>query len=388
MRYFAWLLRPPRWLVGIGALAGAAVFIVATVLSFLPFEPSDASRSSVTVPVLLFVAATLVLPATRAFAAGFMVALVLATFADAKATRHWWAPMRGLVMRVTRPMRERQAREEHLAAWLAQNRGQSLRVSDALVLLSNLRGSCLGPLTRGDSGLGVPADLDGLLAYPMCEPYRTSTRREQLEWPQRYFEGDTGWRWEFERIAQPTLNAGPNFRVVLRPDSLLEHAGPVVEETGDGRIRVRERDGAPWHMVSTPVPTMRRIRECVLRAAAMADSAGDTTALFEYLADGYYARKACREISVTSSTTRDNGDRVLDIVPRSRPGQERAETGVVLFRMVGPRRFEVRGRAWGSRYLLDADGLPHVTTADRDAGVSDPAPERCEEDTSVACTNT
>jgi hypothetical protein len=34
---------------------------------------------------------------------------------------------------------------------------------------------------------------------------------------------------------------------------------------------------------------------------------------------------------------------------------------------------------------FDADGSLHVTTADRDAETSDPAPERCEEDTSVAC---
>jgi hypothetical protein len=384
MRYFAWLLKPPGWLLAVGALVGAGVFIVVSFFAS-PFLTANQPHDEFFPPVMLAAALALLLPAARGFGVGFYASLLIATVAGPFDRGLWWRPIGAMARHATRPMRDRRTARDSTAAWLARHRGRPLEIRGALTLLSNLGDGCLLPLRSDAHGLGVPPDLDGLLNYPRCERFRVTTMRVRAEWPKRYETGDDGWRWTFERLAGSTAAGGPNFRVELRPDSILQHPGPIVEENGDGRVRVRDRDDAPWHVVDTPIPTMRRVRECVLLAAAMAAGEGNTTALFEYLWEGHYANRVCSEIRISSATTRDNGDHVLDVKPFVRFDVPRPPTRVVLFRMVGEKRFEIRGRAWGQRYLLDADGLLHVTTADRDAGVSDPAPEGCEEDTAVAC---
>ena len=373
MRAFRWFLKPPSWFLGATGLVGAMWFIATTFMASPFMRPLEKTVDyDLLARTIVIAAVLLIIPITRGLGLGFFAAFVLGSFNNDLGTRVWWQPFRTWYAEAMRPTREKEKKRGAIEAWMQQHRDEPLDVPDGMFLLENLQSSCL----RGSHA----RDLDELLSQPSCSQYRTTTEREKLEWPRRYIEGDDGWRWHYESLGDS------NYRVVLRPDSALEHAGPVIEMAADGLPRIRENDRSAWHVVYTPVPTLRRVRECVTEAAKMAEAENNTAAKFEFLYEGYYAEHACPEIRMSSSTTRANGDHVVEIKQWSaRPG-ERAFIAVVLFRIVGERRFEVRKETVTRNYLLDADGGLHVTTERRPAELTDPAPLRCEDDSSIPCT--
>lgn len=374
MRAVAWFLKPPPWFLGATGLLGAMWFIVVTFIASPFMRPAEVTIDYDLLGRTIVIAAVAVaIPLTRGLGLGFFAAFVLGSFNNSLGTRIWWQPFRSWYAQATRPAREKQKKQEATAAWMQRYRNGPLDIADAVRLLDQLRSDCLRP--------PLGHDLDEVLSQASCAHHRATTQREKLEWPSRYIEGDDGWRWHYESLGES------NYRIVLRPDSALQHQGPVVETTGDGLARIRDDDRSAWRVIYTPVPTLRRVRECVLAAARLAEAENNTTAKFDYLYEGWYAEHACPEFRMSSATTRENGDHVVQIKRWSpRPG-ERAFVDVVLFRVVGPSRFEVRRASTSRSYLLDADGGLHVTADRRLPETTDPAPARCEEDASLSCTD-
>jgi hypothetical protein len=374
-----WFFKPPVWLLGTSGMLGAIAYIVFTFLS-TPFINASEQQTNYDMlgKVLIFAVLTLVLPLTRGFGLGFFAAMLLGSANSVFGARQWWVPVEARIDQAIRPSRERRLHKDSTAAWFARHRGKELDVYDAAWLLSRVREDCLqGP---------VATNVDDLLSNPRCAIHRTTVQREKLEYPSRYGPGDNGWRWSYERLSDSSASDGPNYHIVLRPDSALEQSGPIVEERADGLARIRKDERSDWHVVSTPIPLMRRVRECVLLAAAMADAEQNTTVVDDYLYYGYYAVRVCRDITMSSSTTTETGDHVVDIKRHPPPNKREFPEGV-LFRPVGKRRFEIRRQTVTRHYLLDADGGLHVTSEKRQAETTDPAPARCEEDTSLPCSD-
>src|SRR4051812_5464273 len=161
MRSFAWLTKPPGWVLAVGALAGAIVFTAASILAS-PWISMRAPSYELLWPLLILAVLTLLLPVTRGFGVGLLAALMISTVFLPAFGRMWWEPVGAVAVYLTRPLREHERIASHKAGWLARYRNQPPKVDDALQLLSNLRSECLRPLRTDEHGLGIPADLDAL----------------------------------------------------------------------------------------------------------------------------------------------------------------------------------------------------------------------------------
>ena len=372
MRAIRWFLKPPPWFLGATALVGAMWFIGVTFVASPFMRPAEKTIDyDLLGRTIIIGAVLLVVPITRGFGLGFFAAFVLGSFNNDLGTRVWWQPFRTWYADAMQPSRDKQKKREATEAWMQAHR-DSLELRHAVFLLEKIQSNCLSR--------SHPPNIDELLTEPSCSPYGRITLREKLEWPARYIQGDDGWRWSYESLGDS------NYRVIIRPDSVLKHKGPEIEMMIDGVARIRNNDQSEWHTVYTPVPTLRRVRECVLNAAAMAETENNKTAKFEFLYYGYYAEHACPEWRMNASTTRGNGDHVVEIKQWSRRPGDLPFVALVLYRVVGERRFEVRKETLTRNYLLDADGGLHVTAERRPAEVTDPPPARCEEDSAIPCT--
>jgi hypothetical protein len=97
-------------------------------------------------------------------------------------------------------------------------------------------------------------------------------------------------------------------------------------------------------------------------------------------------QQACKEWRlVAASAVTSEGDHSYDVSLYPPSNWARITGHTILYRVLSPGHFEIRSGSAIRRYLLDADGNLHLTTADRDAEVSDGPPEACELDITITC---
>jgi hypothetical protein len=122
-------------------------------------------------------------------------------------------------------------------------KGRPLRLEAARDLLGRLSGrDCIGLFFPAES---IPASERDLIAESGCSSDRYFVLGGRDARGVLYGPEDQGWRWTYARLPSQTRLGKPNFRLVARPDPLLEVPGPIVERDGDGRLLIRETDNAP-----------------------------------------------------------------------------------------------------------------------------------------------
>ena len=369
--------------MGFGNLAGAALFLVLTPIMWFVYYTNSPRGAEEPVRLVVGLAAVLLLfRLTRTVGAGFFMGfLALTVLTGGRMTTIWWEELNPPIRRLTQPFsRWFRARTEH-RAWIANRRGYPVDVKDGLMLLSNLHSGCVPSYTR-PPGTPVPADVADIMRRPDCDRFKPFLFDDDAAYPQRYFASDSGWRWQYVRTGQDA-HGEPNFRIVLRPDPQLELPGPILEVTGDGWYRIRESDSAPLRIFATPIPMMRRLRECVMLAASEAARNPRYPVLWEWLSQPSYIHGVCRDLDVRDEQDSPEGDHVTVVRPHGSPDPR--ASAWLHYRALAPDRFEIRARAFGRRYLLDADGTLHAASAAGSGAVTDGPPEPCEIDATVAC---
>lgn len=364
------------------AAIGAAAFVVLTLLA-LAAGLTDLVVSVVIVLVSLAAALlTLWWRATRPLGIGFFAMLLVSTAFEWDFSKIWWITVRSLVVAVTGPYlksaEDRTRDRARLSEWLAVRKGRPLALAPARDLVNRMN-SCVVRIFPDD----VPPTQAELLAEPGCSSHRYWALGERDERSVLHGPDDHGWRWTYERLPGQTRLGGSNYRIVARPDPLLEVPGPIVERDGDGRILIRETEMAPRQTFYTPIPMMKRFRECVIAASR---SRPANTKRWPYLPESSEMQEACKEWRLVASTAITiSGDRsyAVNLYPPS--DSPRTSGHGILYRVLSPGRFELRSSSGLRRFLLDSDGNLHLTTENRDAEVSDGPPEPCELDITIAC---
>ena len=319
----------------------------------------------------------LIHPRTRKTAIAFILTFAVLTPFEPRFTKVWWSPVTNAVYRYTRPAARYVERGKKYRAWVDAMKGQPVEVSDALVLLGNLNSGCIPSFNSLDEK-AIPPDVAGIFAKPDCNRFEPSLYDSQAEYPARYYPSDTGWRWDYVR----TDAASGDYRVVLRPDRLLELQGPIIEVTGNGWYRIRDSNSAPLRMLHTPIPLMVRVRECMKTAEAAANP--QYPIKWGYGSLRSFIQSTCRDLRVESEQDSSEGDASIRV---RRAGTERDPMAEALihYRERTEGRFELRAWSFGRRYLLDVDGVPHAASARGSGTPADGPPLACELEPGKAC---
>jgi hypothetical protein len=353
---------------------------VTTVLWVLFYDNISVAAESVLF-MLAIVAGGLLFSRTRRMAAGFVLAFVVLTPFNPAFTEIWWRHITDEVIGATRPLTRWIDRRQQFRAWVDSRKGHPVEVNDALVLVRNLYTGCIPSYTAAAQAGedAIPADVAAIFRKTDCDRFEPTLFESNASFPDRYFRSDTGWRWDYSRQG----NSSERYRLVLRPDPLLELQGPIVEVTGDGWYRVRPSEGAPLTMIRTPVPMMTRLRECIPLAAAAVEPRYYPV-LWQFLSNPSYLRGVCRDLIVDEEQDSAEGDRVILV---RRAGAEPDPLGPTLlhYRVLSPGRFEIRAWSYGRRYLLDAEGVLHAASAPGPGRLEDGPPVPCEIEPRRAC---
>ena len=367
-----------RELVGWANLFGAAVFISLTaVLWALFYDHIDAAKELILF-LLAVVATGFLFRQTRRVAAGFVLAFAIMTPLNPRFTRLWWEHIVREATRATRPLTRGVNAREQFRAWMDSRRGYPVELKDALVLIRNLQSGCV-PSYSSLERAPAPTDVAAILRKTDCDRFEPMLVKSKATYPQRYYKSDTGWRWDYARDSDS--NGGG--RVVLRPDPLLGLPGPILEVTLDGWYRIRQSETAPLTMLRTPVPMMKRLRECIPLAAAEVEPRYYPI-LWEYLSNKSYLNRVCRDLIVDEDSSVKEGGRIIFV---TRAGAEPDPLGRTMLQhlALSPGRFEIRAWSFGRRYLLDADGVLHAANALGLGTMGDGPPLPCEIEPGRSC---
>ncbi|MEX2152601.1 MAG: hypothetical protein WD825_04630 [Gemmatimonadaceae bacterium] len=306
---------------------------------------------------------------------GFVIGFAALTLVMPPTVTLWFGyPARVLKWNVIEPMKRRsdarKARHQELERRPSPI-GLQPPLWNAVTHIGRLDSGCVRALRN--RGVPPPVSEREMWRVPAC----TAERRNALG-DQSISEGDDGWRWSL--VASLADSTG--VRIILQPNSAIKLHGPIVELDG-GWLRIRDHDKAPYHTFSTPIPMMRRLRECLLLAASKEPPANIPQ--WQFFPQSRAMRRACTDFTATSTRVTEAGDPNVLITLPNGISSPRFEHGELTLRVLAPGRFEIRGRAWERRYLLDADGKLHVSTGRRGAQVSDGAPSACELDIRTPC---
>lgn len=367
-------------------LLGAVLFAALTLL-VTPWGSTGARPPTGELAVVMLVVLVLaVLPWTRWVGLGFFAGLLLATVVlDGFFARIWWDVPARYVGRMMRPSRDAARRRAGQSSWVLLHRDAPMDVNGGAFRLYQL--------SEGMLRVGFAARTDGRFptAMELTEPedYRGARGEaldiEDVEFPDRYGPGDMGWRWTLAPSTTPSWRGQPGWLLTMRPDPVLKRDGPILELDGQELLRIREREGAPSRVLRTPIPLMRRMRECILAAGA---DAGADSLRWKYLPGSVDTRRACRELLVEESgSVPADGSMGIGIRTKLPAGGEQlwSEPTWLSYLYESPGRFQLRGSEHLRRYMLSADGTLHVTAGLREAQVTDPAPLPCEVDPAVRC---
>ncbi len=367
-------------------VAGGLVFAVLTPLLYVFDSGGNGVKRSVIFTMLLVVAALLVVPFVRAFALGFLGALVIATIPQRGFyTRIWVEPVAHYVGVATAPIRMSMRRSREQRAWLARWRDTPLPIDAGIFRARQLQSDVVRKVLAQRTQPGVPS------AMELTEPddyrgFRNDALDIPMVWPHRFSErGDQGWRWTLSASNTPSRWGGPGFLISFRPEPLLGRAGPILELDGQDLLRISDSSSAPWRIARTPIPAMQRVRECLLAAGAMIP---DDLQRWTNLPNATETRRACRDVSITvSGTVEREGTQELQVSFKEPDGSAQVWSRPISMgcTVLGPGLFELHGAEHFRRYLLAADSTLHVTTEDRPARTTDTPPLACEIDPKINC---
>lgn len=367
-------------------LAGVLAFGVLTFL-LVPWGPGSPRPGD---GFVLLVLVAMLAPAwwkpARGLAAGFFGALTIATlFGDAFFARQWWSPVRAAASALARPAMTAYRERREQRSWLARWERVELDHGEAAFRARLLATACLPKwfAVRIDGTVPTAAELTAL---DDCGDFRRDARDLEVAWPRRFHqESDKAWRWSLAAADLPSLRPGPGYVIRLEPEPLLGRAGPFLELDSRDVMRIRDSAAAPSRIYSTPVPLMLRLHDCfTLGAAALPDTAIG----WRFLPEQRAARRACRELYLReSNSVPPDADLEFGASERiANPGTQLwTDPRWMTYKLVGPRRFELRGSQHFRRYLVSADRTVHVTTENRPATTADPPPLPCEVDVTLSC---
>jgi hypothetical protein len=181
-----------------------------------------------------------------------------------------------------------------------------------------------------------------------------------------------------------------SLRLRIAPSKNLGIDYPQLELDERGFLTMRDASTAPPHVVASPVPALLALRECVSTAVpspyrsdplslmSLLGTTGPSCATLakQTMRNGDTMELAVRLDSRVAGRDESPGAQyVVHYLPR----RERPSEGFVLSaESVGvgsPRR----------HYLVALDGSVHATSESRDATETDPPPEACEADPTIAC---
>ena len=171
---------------------------------------------------------------------------------------------------------------------------------------------------------------------------------------------DNGWRWE-------SVKTPLGYKVVVRPEPLLEQPGPIFEFDDERLLVRREAPGAPDFAVDTPIPAVEAYRDCLL--ASGCDGCAHLEKERAPVKTGAIGRAESHRIRLLNP---DTAHLLITLFPRGRYGE-------------GPFELHITGR--GRVYMFQEGSGWHVTN-NRSSGIptaTDPPPEPCELFPSVPC---
>ena len=368
-----------------GLVIGAVLFAALTFF-IIPWGGGGRGIGDGTILTILAIFAILaVLPFTRSTAIGFFVTLLVATVAfDSFWTKRWWQPIGRVVSRATKPMRDEAQRKREKAEWLALWQTQPLDIDVAMFRAQQLASGCLqkGMQKRADGT--VPTAVE-LTAPDDCRDFRRDAADIPAEWPARFHkQSDKAWRWTVAPAPEPSRWGTPGFVLTFQPESLLGRPGPIVEIDGQDVMRIRETETSPWRIARTPIPTLQRLRDCLLRVGASIDD----SLQWSHLPESSVTSAGCPDLMIASGGSfAEDGGKQLQVSEKLPPGSRRIWSDAVWisYTFLAPRRFELRASNHYRNFLLSADGTAHMTTESRPARITDGPPLPCEIDPSVDC---
>jgi hypothetical protein len=356
--------------LGLGTLVGFILFVPLTVAVTPWLGDAPLLSGSSALAILGFALVALVVPVSRSTAIGFFLGLALWSLPEQGVfTRVWRRPIGDAVARAARPaLREWHARQEQRAALNARKLTlMPLDAGDAVILARHVAEQCVGDPASG-SGCGVLRLLEA--------PTGPSPTPQLEETP-----GDRGWRWTIERSGR----AHDGYLVVVAPDPVLGAHGPVIAIDQDDVLTRQEAPGSPRYVVYSPVPAMRRVRECLLTTAA-AEHAGTVTD-WQRVPFSDARRRACPGLDLKQPVPAAEGVQTLEVPAATPevPGRQEGRLYRLVYRVLEPGAFELRTAVWSRRFLLTSVGTLHVTHEPREARTSDGPPLGCEIDPRAPC---
>jgi hypothetical protein len=320
--------------------------------------------------LLLFVFATLAAwRRTRLFGVGFFGALLLASLAQQWAVGVWFDPLGNAMKSAT-------ARETK-AKWVAMWRTVPLTMTTPVERSQRLATSCVVPAMLERTTVPTTRELT---MSERCRDFRRDALEIDTVWPARYTKGDDAWRWTVSSSATPSRWGGTGFVIRYEPDPLTEHTGPIFELDAGDLLVIRESKSAPAKLLTSPLPSLWRMRECLLLAA---DSIPSDSAAWRSLPSARALRRLCRDVNVRETAAVGPDERLFAHFQDRDYGH--FSSTLMLYRVLAPGRFELRANVRTRKYLLSADGTWHLAPEDRYAEATDPAPLQCEIDPKVAC---
>ncbi|HJQ19579.1 MAG TPA: hypothetical protein VJ867_04455 [Gemmatimonadaceae bacterium] len=335
-------------------------------------------------PFIIGVAVVLVLlcftRAGRAFTLGFVAALIVLTIVTrGRFTSVWADPIvyahdswkyasmrRASARRATEA--ERHWRDSVRAAGIDRAEGARRVV---------LMGQCLERGRAFDTTNALPAD-------------SITVSRAGLgcrNWDGYFRGGRTGWLWRYT-----PARAGSDLRIDIYPDPMLDIAGPIFSGDSRGLVLMRETADADAHQYFSVPQALRAVRDCINRAPA---SAGRAT--LQRLAANVCADLELRPLQPNEDMNLPfaiDSNVVSLMLPHTATGWGVITRYALRYVQTGPmpsdgfslyanpayyRPLNVRA------FALLQDGSFHVTTENRVAAATDPAPLACELDLSLAC---
>jgi hypothetical protein len=370
----------------LGLALGAAICFGLTLLLMPGMPPNPPPARGFVVSTMVVAVVMLFLPRTRAVSIGFFGVMMLATFPERGVfTRVWWEPVEFYLLQLTTPLRMARRHAQEKRAWLAAWRDHQLNIETAIFRARQFEEMCVGPRLADGSDGRVPGAME-LTEPDSCRDFRRDARDIDAKWPLRFHrEADKGWRWTLSAANLPSRWGGPGFLITLRPEPLLNRAGPILELDSRDLLRIRDSASAPSRVARTPIPAMKRVRACLLAAGA---SLQEVDVGWRYLPQRSEVRRSCPDLRIrVSGTAAEDGGSLLEVSFKEPAGtpQPWSLPIAMSYTLLSPGRFEITAMAHYRHYLLSADDTLHVTTENRRAATGDALPLPCEIDPSLNC---
>jgi hypothetical protein len=197
-------------------------------------------------------------PRGRWFDAGFLGALLVATFYVGGAASAVWEEPFATSPSTAWKQERRAARNE----WVRLHRSQQPGLVHAARLVNQVE-ACAEAFRADDSTGSYPRS-DSALTSPYDCSYLAGLAIGADSAPIRLTASDNGWRWSYLPGAADSTGPVVSYRVVVTEDPVLKRPAPTF--SGDQRGGVRQQPVAgPEILAATPVPALLTLQNCLTR---------------------------------------------------------------------------------------------------------------------------